>query len=134
MSDSATGDRVSGIVSGSSCKPRTIRQSKLQFIKVIDGRKQPIRGLWKRGEVYYVRLAVRQANGALRDKRIPLKSRTLAAAQRQLKWFKSDPRIEGAIIQSNNKARHQIPERMEAPSPGPEQATAVPGDGFLSCP
>jgi len=29
---------------------------KRRFLKVLDGRKQPVRGLWKRGEVYYAQI------------------------------------------------------------------------------
>jgi len=37
------------------------------FAKVSDGRKQPIRGLWIRGERYYARLKVEIQSLALRD-------------------------------------------------------------------
>jgi integrase len=50
------------------------RQSHGQsFAKVTDGRKQPIRGLWKRGERYYAQLKVENAiTGIKKTKRVPL--------------------------------------------------------------
>jgi hypothetical protein len=44
------------------------------FAKVLDGRKQPIRGLWVRNGRYYARLAVEDANTGLKDvRRVPLR-------------------------------------------------------------
>lgn len=44
-----------------------------RFAKVFDGRKQPIRGLWIRGDRYYAQLTVENpVNGAKSVKRIPL--------------------------------------------------------------
>lgn len=39
-------------------KPNATSPRKQRFIKVLDGRKQPIRGLWKRGENFYAQLQV----------------------------------------------------------------------------
>lgn len=44
-----------------------------QYMKVRDGRKQPIRGLWVRGGRYYARLNVQNPlNGKVKTRRIPL--------------------------------------------------------------
>jgi integrase len=37
-------------------KPSEPIPRKRKFIRVLDGRKQPVRGLWKRGELYYAQL------------------------------------------------------------------------------
>ena len=43
------------------------------FAKVLDGRKQPIRGLWIRNGRFYARLAVEDANTGIKDvRRVPL--------------------------------------------------------------
>lgn len=39
-------------------KPHATNPRKSSFVKVLDGRKQPIRGLWKRGENFYAQLQV----------------------------------------------------------------------------
>src|SRR5580765_154453 len=45
----------------------------LKFTKVKDGRKQPVRGLWKRGDRFYARLNVENpVTGAKRTKWVPL--------------------------------------------------------------
>lgn len=42
------------------------------YTKVLDGRKRPIRGLWKRGDRYYARLSVEGDTGRRDVRRIPL--------------------------------------------------------------
>jgi integrase len=37
-------------------KPNETTPRNRKFIRVLDGRKQPVRGLWKRGEIYYAQL------------------------------------------------------------------------------
>jgi len=45
----------------------------LTFAKVVDGRKQPIRGLWIRGDRFYAQLAIENpVNGEKRVQRVPL--------------------------------------------------------------
>lgn len=48
------------------------RHSRLKYRKVLDGRKQPIRGLWQRGDRFYARLKVEDASGKAVVRRIPL--------------------------------------------------------------
>ncbi|MCI0744045.1 MAG: site-specific integrase [Verrucomicrobia subdivision 3 bacterium] len=48
------------------------RHTRLEYRKVLDGRKQPIRGLWQRGERFYARLKVEDASGKAVVRRIPL--------------------------------------------------------------
>lgn len=49
------------------------RQHSAKFVKVLDGRKQPIRGLWKRGERFYAQLMVENpVTGVKRVKRVPM--------------------------------------------------------------
>ena len=45
---------------------------KASFAKVVDGRKQPIRGLWVRNGRFYPRLSVEDANGQRIVRRVPL--------------------------------------------------------------
>lgn len=43
------------------------------FVKVLDGRKQPVRGLWQRGSRFYAQLSIEDfANGKKRVRRVPL--------------------------------------------------------------
>src|SRR4030095_4513149 len=49
------------------------RHSATTFAKVLDGRKQPIRGLWIRGARYYAQLTVEDhTTGAKQVRRVPL--------------------------------------------------------------
>jgi len=47
-------------------------EKKAFFERVLDGRKQPIRGLWRRGGKFYARLTVQDESGNKLEKRIPL--------------------------------------------------------------
>ena len=57
------------------------------YHKVLDGRKRPIRGLWKRNERFYARLAVTDSETGKTDvRRIPLEGvTTVAQAQAELR-------------------------------------------------
>lgn len=76
----------------SSQKQGVSRQSHAaQFIRVLDGRKQPIRGLWQRNDRFYARLAVENpVTGVKKTKRVPLVNkdgepvRTAAEAKAEL--------------------------------------------------
>lgn len=63
---------VGGIRTAGQSKPK--RQSHAgSFAKVMDGRKQPVRGLWKRGERYYAQLNIENAiTGVKKTKRVKL--------------------------------------------------------------
>ena len=56
----------------------------LPFVRVLDGRKQPIRNLWKRGDRFYARLTVTLPSGAKTEKRIALKASCVADAKVEL--------------------------------------------------
>jgi integrase len=59
--------------STSSTGQTHIGQSAARFEKVKDGNKQPIRGLWKRGERFYAQLRIENPiSGVKKTKRIPL--------------------------------------------------------------
>jgi|32_taG_2_1085360.scaffolds.fasta_scaffold01284_17 integrase len=66
--------------SETECKPSTkskrqANQQQPRYQKVFDGRKQPIRGLWKRGQRYYAQLKVTDPlSGESKSRRVPLKS------------------------------------------------------------
>jgi hypothetical protein len=56
------------------------------YQKVLDGRKRPIRGLWKRNDRYYARIAVaEESSGIKKVLRVPLKAETVAQAQAELR-------------------------------------------------
>jgi integrase len=74
-----------------------------KFVKVLDGRKQPIRGLWKRGENFYAQL---QVDGKACQPRLP--ARTVAEAVEELNKLKVKRR-EGTL----NVIRH-APKLSEA--------------------
>ena len=54
------------------------------FVRVLDGRKQPIRNLWQRGDKFYARLNVTLPSGAKVQKRITLTAATVHAAKDEL--------------------------------------------------
>ena len=81
---------MSGFCAGSGNQSPSKR---LKFIKVLDGRKQPIRGLWKRGDKFYARLAIRDASGNEQDKRVPLSALTVADAREELASVKKLRRL-----------------------------------------
>ena len=56
----------------------------LPFVRVLDGRKHPIRNLSKRGDRFYARLTVTLASGAKSEKRIALKASTVTEAKVEL--------------------------------------------------
>jgi hypothetical protein len=54
----------------------TFKTHASKFAKVLNGRKQPIRGLWKRDERYYAQLAIENpVTGVKKMKRVPLKDK-----------------------------------------------------------
>lgn len=64
-----------------STKPK--RQTHVaKFTKILDGRKQPIRGLWKRNDRFYAQLTFEDAaTGVKRTRRVPLLDKDGAAVQ-----------------------------------------------------
>ena len=84
-------------------KPNATNPRKSRFVKVLDGRKQPIRGLWKRGENFYAQL---QVDG--RTAWPKLSANTTAQAVEELNKLKVQRR-EGAL----NVIRH-APKLSEA--------------------
>jgi integrase len=56
------------------------------YQKVLDGRKRPIRGLWKRNSKFYARIAIEDSNtGVKQVRRVPLEAETVAQAQAELR-------------------------------------------------
>lgn len=65
--------------------------SPYKYRKVLDGRKQPIRGLWERNGKFIARLSVEDDNGMKRTKWAPLEgAATVAQAVEQLKTLHVD--------------------------------------------
>ena len=56
------------------------------FQKVLDGRRQPIRGLWQRNQRFYARIAVENPNDGRKEvRRVPLEgAQTVAEAKKAL--------------------------------------------------
>lgn len=54
------------------------------FVRVLDGRKQPIRNLWQRGDKFYARLNVTLPSGAKVQRRISLTAASVQAAKDEL--------------------------------------------------
>jgi hypothetical protein len=72
-------------------KPNATNPRKSGHVKVLDGRKQPIRGLWKRGENFYAQL---QVDGKTTWPKLPAK--TTAQAVEELNKLKVKRR-EGTL-------------------------------------
>jgi integrase len=65
--------------------------SRFKYKKVLDGRKQPIRGLWERNGTFIARIAVEDADGMKRTRWVPLEgAQTVPQAQEQLKTLHVD--------------------------------------------
>ena len=65
--------------------------SPYQYRKVLDGRKQPIRGLWERNGKFVARLAIEEDNGMKRTQWVPLEGvETVPQAQAKLAELHTD--------------------------------------------
>jgi integrase len=65
--------------------------SRIKYKKVLDGRKQPIRGLWERNGKFIARIAVEDTDGMKRTRWVPLEgAQTVPQAQEQLKTLHVD--------------------------------------------
>jgi integrase len=65
--------------------------SRYQYKKVLDGRKQPIRGLWERNGKFVARIAMEDDAGMKENRWVPLEgAKTIAQAQEQLKTLHVD--------------------------------------------
>ena len=62
--------------SSSTNKSGTRQSHAATFSKVLDGRKQPIRGLWERNGRYYAQITIEnQISGEKKVRRVPLKDK-----------------------------------------------------------
>jgi hypothetical protein len=65
--------------------------SRFKYKKVLDGRKQPIRGLWERNGKFIARIAVEDADGMRRTRWVALDgAETIPQAQERLKGLHVD--------------------------------------------
>ena len=65
--------------------------SRYQYKKVLDRRKQPIRGLWERNGKFIARIAMEDDAGMNENRWVPLEgAKTIAQAQEQLKTLRVD--------------------------------------------
>jgi len=55
------------------------------YQKVVDNRKHPVRGLWRRNGKYYARLTVEEADGHKKKQWAPLAAGTAAEAQAEFR-------------------------------------------------
>lgn len=69
-----------------------------RYTKVLDNRKHPIRGLWRRGEKYLARITVEDATGKKAVKWVPLKAITPGAAQEEMRTV--------LVERKENRLRH----------------------------
>lgn len=78
--------KTSDPVNAENPTPKTGRRKLFPFLKALDARGQPIRGLWVRNGRFYARLALEDANtGRKQVRRIPLDVETVAQAQAKLR-------------------------------------------------
>ncbi len=68
------------------------------FTRVVDNRKHRIRGLWKRGDKFYARLAIEDDLGKKTVRRIPLEAETVAQAQAEMRTL--------LVERRENRLRH----------------------------
>ena len=61
------------------------------FSPVLDSSKKPIRGLWKRGKIFYARITTTDSNGKRAQRRVPLNAKTLVQAQAELEKIRQKP-------------------------------------------
>ncbi|HYE29962.1 MAG TPA: site-specific integrase [Methylomirabilota bacterium] len=73
------------------------KPDKYAFNKVLDGRKQPIRGLWQRNGTFYAQMTVKLPSGAAKVKRVKLKADSVAAAVTEMHG-KIQERDKGELI------------------------------------
>src|ERR1035437_10273998 len=92
---------TSAAESGRSSKPHRVQPA--SFLKVLDGRRQPIRGLWIRGTRYYAQLRVENPiTGVKKTRRVPLVDKdggpvqTVAQAVAELKRLQTQ-RADNAL-------------------------------------
>jgi integrase len=81
-------------------------EDKLSFSRVLDTRKNPIRGLWKRGSRFYARINV---DGV--DKRLPLNAETIKTAKEELNQLRTQ-RAQNTLEEPERAPRFR--ETMEA--------------------
>jgi integrase len=65
----------------SLCYCDAVKHYRTRFRPVFDGRKRKVRGLWQRGDKYYVQLRVDLGNGRTAPRRIPLQAANLEEAK-----------------------------------------------------
>jgi integrase len=87
-----------------------------RFERVLNSRKEKIRGLWKRGLKYYAQLRMEVGNGQTRPKMIPLQAATLDQARAELEKTRTHYR-EGKL-----------------PSPGHRPLFSAFADEYLKSP
>ena len=60
------------------------KRQRAEFIQVIDGRNAKIRGLWKRGDIFYARLKITYpGEDRAKVRRVPLKAATVPEARKE---------------------------------------------------
>lgn len=83
-------ETASNLAPGNTVVENTVPNGFAPYQKVFNGRKQAIRGLWKRNDRFYARLNVEDPNtGKKSTRRIPLKVETVAQAEAELRRLKT---------------------------------------------
>ena len=78
-------------------KRQATQSSKRTFKKVKDARGHGVRGLWKRGSLYYAQLRLHEA-GKTRNAKIPLDATTAAQAIAELETKRTERRQGGLVV------------------------------------
>ena len=98
---------------GSENTSVTVHSHALTFAKVLDGRKQPVRGLWQRGARFYPQLSAEDfSTGQKRVRRVPLMNsdgnavETVAQAIAELNRLRTQ-RSDDALPIHNGSFRHR---------------------------
>jgi integrase len=85
-----TTESTSNVAPANTVVENTVPKPFARYQRVYNGRKQAIRGLWKRNGRFYARLSVEDPNtGRKKTLRIPLKVQTVAQAEAELRRLKT---------------------------------------------
>ena len=86
---------------------KTHKQAAVKYQKGYGGRKRRVRGLWKRGDTFYAQLALPDANGTKKVRRVPLEAATTASASDELHRMiiSRDDNHQPAMVENSDKVK-----------------------------
>jgi integrase len=118
-----------------TCKPTSRKQKKIvPFRKALDGRKQPVRGLWIRNERFYARLSVEDpASGQKSVRRVPLEGvMTVAGAKEKLEELKLARRQSAMPVVTRVPKFGEFADEYLLSKQGKKDSTIAKEDGQLA--